>query len=580
MVVPVGYLEYAVSLFFRKDQFKTKLRIDPELEQPTLSRDEVGFSIVLPEPVIHGDEEEETISFLGYQFPAGKSGKLLVAKLFKACVFHLSAHVATSNFEVYSKWEKQKEGRLAKFTESLVEDAKVNAYIFARYPDKLVDIAFANSLAFKRSKSLGKIWNPATRVMAASLLQANIGVVKGEMRTEEQEIVSQVVNKLGQLKNTVLESFAGEETNKDNVGLRAADEIYHVLEPYGPVLEVPSFPHTEQFDRCTLFPQCQVQPDDGVGDVFSKCLTAIGGEGSGGELQQTMWEKAAEAEAFQVFDSWSREKEKKEKVLDRYEELVSLTRFKSVGFPCDDYTQYLRAKATTKSATRRLIDSLMVGFDALDEDPRKMFGVLDIQEVIQVMAAKGSRTDVFMREENLSKSYAWVILLDASRSMSPIGDDVRNFGICLAECAKEMLIDSTSWGLYAFNDRFLILKDSTERYGPKIKARMGGLRFEGLTYMPDALQLAGEILKSRAENLRLITILSDGWPYGYSKITAALAETLDFLERRSISVVGVGVKSDRMENYFRANCNIKSMKDLSKRFSNLFLEACRGAVGL
>jgi nitric oxide reductase activation protein len=124
------------------------------------------------------------------------------------------------------------------------------------------------------------------------------------------------------------------------------------------------------------------------------------------------------------------------------------------------------------------------------------------------------------------------------------------------------------------------LKDSTERYGPKIKARIGGLRFEGLTYMPDALQLAGESLKGRAESLRLITILSDGWPYGYSKITAALAETLDFLERRSIFVIGVGVKSDRMENYFRANCNIKNTKDLSKRFSNLFLEACRGAIGL
>jgi len=578
-VVPVGYLEYAWSLFFQKDQLKTKVRIESNLEQPTLSRDEVGFQVVLPEPIVQGDEEERTISFLGYQFLGGKMGKLQVAKLFKACVFHLSAHIATSNFEAYSMWEKNKDGRLAKFVESLVEDAKVNAYIFAGYPDKLVEVAFANSLAFKRLKSLERIWNPATRVMAASLLQANVGEVKGDLRMEERETVSQVMNKLGQFRETVMESLAGEEINMDNVSLKAVDEIYLVLERYGPVLEVPSFPHTEKLDRCTLFPQCQVQQND-MGEIFGKCLTTLGAEGSGSELQQTMWAKAVETEALQVFDSWTRDKEKNEKVLSRYDEMIFSTRFKSIEIPPDDYTQYLRAKVQTKSATRRLIDSLMVAFDALDEDPRKMYGILDIQDIIQVMAAKGSRTDVFMRDENISKSHAWVILLDVSRSMSPVADEVRNFGICLAECAKEMLIDPTSWGLYAFNDRFLILKDPNERYGPRIKARIGGLKFEGLTYMPDALQLAAEILKSRAESLRIITILSDGWPYGYSQITSALAETTDFLQKKSINVIGLGVGTDRMKNYFRVNCNVQSMRDLSKGFSNLFLEACRGAVGL
>jgi nitric oxide reductase activation protein len=209
-----------------------------------------------------------------------------------------------------------------------------------------------------------------------------------------------------------------------------------------------------------------------------------------------------------------------------------------------------------------------------------MYGVLDIQEVIQVMASKSPRMDVYMRDENLSKSHAWVILIDASRSMSHIGDDVRSLCICLAETAKELLIDSTSWGIYAFNDRFLILKDTTERYGPKTKARIGGLRFEGLTYMPDALRLAGEILKKRAENLRLLTILSDGWPYGYSNVTVALGETLEFLEKVGMVVIGVGVKTNRMENFFRVNCKVKDMKDLTKKFSRLFLDAGRGAVGL
>ncbi len=297
-------------------------------------------------------------------------------------------------------------------------------------------------------------------------------------------------------------------------------------------------------------------------------------------MQQTMSKKAVEAEALQVFDSWSREKVKEEKILGGYEELVSETRFKSIGFPSKDYTEYLRAKAETRSETRRLISSLMVGFDALDEDPRKMYGVLDLQDVIQVSASQSPRLDVFMRDENIGKSYAWVILLDASRSMSAIDDDVRNMAICLAETAREILIDSASWVIYAFNDRFLIVKDRSERYGPKTRARIGGLRFEGLTYMPDALLLAGEFLKKRSENLRLVTVLSDGWPYGYSNITVALAETLNLLKKADIVVMGIGVKSKRIENSFRMNCNAKSMRDLTKKFSNLFLEASRGAVGL
>ncbi|MFQ6073587.1 MAG: hypothetical protein ACE5KC_00060 [Candidatus Bathyarchaeia archaeon] len=577
-MISLGYLEYAWSIFPKKDQFETKLLIDPKLRQPTLSRDEVGFVIVLPEPVVH--EDEEAISFLGYQFKVNQKGKLQVARLFRACVFHLGAHVAASNFEVYSKWEKQKDSRLAKFVESLVEDVKANAYILARHPNKLIDMAFANSLAFKRSKSLGKIWNPATRVMAATLLQANLGVAKGEIREEEQKTVSYVTKSLSQFKDKALESFAGEKVDLDNVGLEVVDDIYHALERYGPVLEAPSLPHTEQVGHCTLFPPYQVQPDDGAGDIFNKCLTVLGGETPRDESQQTMLQRALEAEASQVFDSWSREKDKEEKILGRYEELVLLTKFRSIGFPREDYTEYLRAKAKTKSSTRRLIDSLMVAFDALDEDPRKMYGVLDIQEVIQAIASETPKVDVFMRDENISKSYAWVILLDASRSMSPVSDDVRNFGICLAETAKELLVDPTSWGFYAFNNRFLILKDQTERYGPKTRARIGGLKFEGLTYMPDALRIAGELLKNRAENLRVITVLSDGWPYGYSEITAALADTLNSLEKADIVIIGVGVKSDRMKNFFRVNCNIRCMRDLSKTFSNLFLDVCRGAVGL
>ncbi|UCC33359.1 MAG: hypothetical protein JSW53_06235 [Candidatus Bathyarchaeota archaeon] len=573
----MGYLEYAQSLIRRQEQIRTRILVDPKLKQPLLHHDKDGFVMALPEPIMH---EEETISFSGYQFLSEPIGKSQLSRLFKACVFHLNAHIATSNPDIYTEWRKKKEERLAKFSETLVEDTKVNAYILTHNPDELIDIAFANSLASKRSKPLGRIWSQATRIMAASLLQANLGTIKDRMQKEERKTVSRISKKLRQLKNRVLRSFAKEQASVGDVELRIADEIYHALEFYGPVLEVPSLPHTEQIGSSTLFPSYLVQPNDGVGALLDRCLTALREKPSGGKSQTMMQKKTAEAEALQIFDSWVHEKAKEKKILSRFEGPISLTRFRSIEFPREDYTEYLRARTKVRSESRRLLSSLMVAFDALDEDPRKMYGVLDLQDVIQVTASKSPRMDVFKLEENIGKSYAWVILLDASRSMRGLEDYARNLGICLAETAKELLRDSASWGFYAFNDRFLILKDPAERYGAKTKARMGGLRFEGLTYMPDALKLAAEFLKKRSENLRVMTILSDGWPYGYSNITEALTETLDFLRKTGIIVIGLGVKTNRMKNFFRINSNIKTAKDLRKKFSNLYMNAARGAVGL
>jgi Mg-chelatase subunit ChlD len=186
--------------------------------------------------------------------------------------------------------------------------------------------------------------------------------------------------------------------------------------------------------------------------------------------------------------------------------------------------------------------------------------------------------DVFMLDEYLSKSYSWVVLLDASRSMKGIKDFALELFLILGDVANELLLDSGSWALYAFNDRFLVIKDPKERYNVNVKSRIGGINFEGFTYMPDALRIAGHIIRARNENMRLITIISDGWPYGYEDIDVELKNTLTTLNGGNISVVGVGAKSRRMEFFFKSNCPVYTLRDLTKRFSNLYFEASRIAA--
>ncbi|MEM3463384.1 MAG: VWA domain-containing protein, partial [Candidatus Bathyarchaeia archaeon] len=226
----------------------------------------------------------------------------------------------------------------------------------------------------------------------------------------------------------------------------------------------------------------------------------------------------------------------------------------------------------------RLIESLLVARDAIDEDPRKMYGVLDLQDVIQVIASKSPRMDVFLLDENISKSYSWIILLDASKSMEIVKDFALELFLILGEAANELLLDPHSWAMYAFNDRFYVIKDMKERYNVDVKSRIGGLQFDGLSYMPDALNLAGEIIKTRNENLRLITVISDGWPYGYQNIDTALSETVDALQSKRIDVVGIGAQAQRMRFLFRNHSIVFTHRDLTKKFADIYMELSRIAI--
>jgi len=575
----LGLLEYAWSIFFEKDWLKTKLLLSNKHKFSQFFCDKEGFVCVFPEPTLTESDENETIAMMGYQFPTDTMGRVQFATLFRAAVFHLDAHVLSSDFEDYESWRKGKDNRLTKFVSSIVEDAKATAYISTKHPDKLHDLAFANALALKRLRQINRFINPTTRIMAGLLIKTHTGLmlIKSE---NEQKTIAQLAGLLDQFKEKALASFSDEKIALKDEKLKVADAIYSAIENIGTITETPFLPHTEELGTCSIFsPSYLVNTDVSLEPEFAKCLEFLSkGTMSPRDATQTSG-KIAEAEAIQIFDSWKHQKEKDQKIITRYETLLPLTRFKSVEIPEYDYTEFLRVKARTKSETHRLMESLLVARDAVDEDPRKNYGVLDLQDMIQVVASKSPRMDVFMLDENISKSYSWVILLDASRSMKYIKDFALEIAAILAEIANELLLDPTSWGMYAYNDRLLVIKDLRERYNVRVKSRIGGIKFEGFTYMPDALTIAGQILKERAENLRLIAIISDGWPYGYSEVNAALSEILNTLTGGNISVIGIGARTRRMEFFFKSNCTAYTLRDLSKKFSNLYFEVSNIASG-
>ena len=134
-------------------------------------------------------------------------------------------------------------------------------------------------------------------------------------------------------------------------------------------------------------------------------------------------------------------------------------------------------------------------------------------------------------------------------------------------------MDPGSLSFYDFSDRLYVLKAPSEAYSRRVRARIGGLKFEGLTYMPDAIQVAGEILSKRFDEQKFLVVLSDGWPHGYPNIATALSASIDALTIKGVIVIGVGLETERMNVYIKTSCAVYNQNDLVKKFTKIYVNA-------
>jgi hypothetical protein len=571
----MGFQEYAWVLSFQKDDLKVKINMDATLEQPKFTQNEAGITINFPVPFKVG---EEKISYLRYEFPTDEAGKVKIGRLFRASVIHLTTHTLAPIPSEKMALLTTNGSILESFSESIVGDLFVNAYVSAKYPDWLPDLAYANSLAFVKMKPVERIFNPATRIMGALLASLNIGIVKGHLSFEEEKTFNQLNSVLMELKKTVSNSLVNKKVELVEAMDEAADKVRRELEPYGPYLEAPSLPYTEKITPCSVFLRGEIEVESETENIFRKSLETLGSTNPVEGSMESYWKKEVDVGALQAFESEVHEKDREEKILSRLDPYVTGTNFKSIGFPEEDYTEYLRTRTLVSGGSRRLLDSLRVAQDALDEDPGKEMGQLDLTAVIQAILSKKPATDVFFKDEYISRSYAWSILFDVSASMKVKSDFARALAIVVAEATKELLMDPASWTMFAFNDRFYVVKDASESYTQKVRARIGGLKFQGLTYMPDAIQVAGQILAKRYDEQRFLIVISDGWPYGYETIPDALNESIASVQKKGIITIGIGVETQRMEDLFRLSSPVYSQKDVIKKFAKIYTDASEAAL--
>ncbi len=540
--------------------------------QPSLNNDHQGFTIELPIPRL---SETNVIHFLGYNFPTDNFGKIQVGRLLRAAVLHLSAHTILPVSPEKSAPQKS-DSILEKFCKSLICDTMVNTYIMVKSPESLIDLAYANAFAYQRIKTPDRIIMPSTKIMTSLLIMLNIGASANSGDYEANAVFNQTFDVLADIKKAFRQSISSDSAaDFDLIFETGVKKIIGLLEPIGPFLEAPSFRHTENLGACSIYKKSAI---GSLEEIFSFSLNSLDKSITHFSDFNQIWKPETDVASLQAFNSDQYQKQREQKILGKIESYLNLTNFKSVSFPQEDYTQYLRARNLVQGASRRLLDILRSAFNYFDEDPRQEMGQLDLPSVIQSLASNKPATDVFVLDEYLKPSFAWSIVFDVSNSMQIKGEYGRALAIAVAEAAKELMTDPTSWTFFAFSDRLYVVKDSAESYSKRVRARIGGLKFEGLTFLPDAIQIAGKMLAKRFEEQRCLIVISDGWPIGYENMPEILKKAVENLLNRGVIVLGIGVETTQMGKYFKLHASIYTQKDLVNKFGSLYANASSKAL--
>ena len=581
----MSFFDYAWAALLqisRKDREKVKLLIRDNLKFPTLSYDDVGFVLCLVKPRRINDGlmiYQDMILDYNNQFH-----RKLMWKLFKASTFHLSMHVAVSDYKTYDDWVRNKDVNLATFSAGLVEDAVVNAYLRAKWTNLAQDIAYANAVSYLRMRPWSHVSNKAFLAMTSTFTQYYVGRVKNKVSENVKNDVNTIVSLAKEIEGFAFKKFqesneaSGEEVllaipkEFRELRLNIATKIFDILARYHKTADVPFMLYSENHGKNSILFSDTLPTEDEINALLQSTSTELGFNYQEDVNAVKEKDKALEGEIYQIFSAWEAKKNKEKKILESYKPLLENTNFQSIEFPQEDYVDFLRHRALLGGQIRRIMEKLRLLKNVTGEDFKHESGLLDLQEAIQIVASKSRRTDIFVREELQTSEQAWAVLVDASHSLNLAMTTVRGIALCLGEVAKSIIQDQRAWGMFAFNNKFYIIKDFSENYTISSHARIGGISYSGMTYLPDGILVMSNMLRRRSEQSKVLIVVSDFFPSGYGNIEQQLVENVKRAEKLGVGVIGIGVKSRAVKNYLRFNCVVDTPYDLMKKFTKIFIQ--------
>ncbi len=69
---------------------------------------------------------------------------------------------------------------------------------------------------------------------------------------------------------------------------------------------------------------------------------------------------------------------------------------------------------------------------------------------------------------------------------------------------------------------------------------------------------------------KVILVVTDGQPHGYEDIQEETEKAVKSLEKKGSSLIAIGIRSKKVQRYFRNFCYVDDFGDLAKNFVGLY----------
>jgi Mg-chelatase subunit ChlD len=189
---------------------------------------------------------------------------------------------------------------------------------------------------------------------------------------------------------------------------------------------------------------------------------------------------------------------------------------------------------------------------------------------IQRVSSEVEEIECFEQDTSRLESEHWVIIFDCSASMSVRFEEMKKFIFYLAETAERINHGGAKWGLFSFNNNFTIVKDHKENYNQTVKARIGGMKTSGMSFIADAIDMGTKILSHDSNSqYKYLIIVSDGRPLGTE---TNVQRSLERAHKQKINLIGIGTPDNMKKpcvfsiDYFNSK---KSVKKFINAYTNL-----------
>lgn len=493
-----SFLEIAEDIFYSFSQIKPgslNLFFSKRILFPEIKQTS-ELEIIIPLP----RKQNDKYLFEGMLFDNDQNGKKNLWCLFLATIYHLATHACVSRYSIYDTWKKFKTEDVCFRVIDFIEDASVERYISHTDPE-----------IWENMKNIDHILMLHTRKNSSD--SWNVRDLKNSYISQE---------KITKIRTSIM--------NKQGDVIPFANLLYKNRELLPKVLP----PYCERHNVGAVLKTEQQSPNFKPNGSFLENIVKLE-------------------------ELWLADEQFKSKILRKYGKKLKDLNFDALVIPQGNFYNFLQIKEKVGPLLRRIRQQIRMVANLFDEPKNDQIGNLNMQLAIQSIASEARFVDVFEHDEIRRSEEAWVILIDNSASMRLQFEQIKEFTVCMAESANDLVGKSDAWALFSFDSNFQILKDFEEKYTHEVQARIGLLENNGLSLLPDAIELTRRILLDDPRERKYIFVITDGHSSGYGQINQQIAKIAKKLDASGVSLIAIGVSkstSKRFRNSVRGSSNL------------------------